>query len=79
MQQNWIHDDSVPAVPTATGRSEHTYPKRQCVKILHFYTLPEFWEISADLPYAFVYMEFINADISSGYSHALWPPKVSVK
>lgn len=33
------------------------------LKILHFYTLPEFWEISADLPYAFVYIEFINADI----------------
>lgn len=31
--------------------------------ILHFYTLPEFWEISADLPYAFVDTEFINADI----------------
>jgi len=40
-------------------------------KILHVYTLPEFWETSADLPYAFVYVEFINADIFSLFSCTL--------
>lgn len=40
-------------------------------KTLHFYTLPGFWEISADLPYPFVYTEFINADIFRLFSRTL--------
>lgn len=45
-------------------------------EILHVYTLPEFWEISDDLLYVFVYKEFMYLQ---GCSHPLWAPKVSVK
>lgn len=63
MQQNWIKWIQFQLFKLPQAEDHIPILRGSVFKILHFYTLPEFWEISADLPYAFVYIEFINADI----------------